>query len=166
MSKPRIILGIDPGSRCTGYGLIHVDGQTITHLDHGHIKTKGDDLGSRLFQIHSQLTDVVNEFQPDEAAIEQVFTCHNPRTALILGQARGVALLAVSHLPTKEYAPRSVKQAVVGYGNAAKDQMQHMMRALLKLTTTPPSDAADALAVAWCHANSQNSYERLIKDSQ
>ncbi len=164
-NSPRIILGIDPGSRCTGYGIIGISGQDIKHIGHGQIRTKGDDLGSRLQQIHHQLNLVIDEFQPDEAAIEQIFTCRNPRSALILGHARGVALLAVSHLPNSEYSPRTIKQAVVGYGNAEKSQMQHMMRALLGLTTQPPSDAADALAVAWCHASSRRIHPSLLARS-
>ena len=153
VTKQRIILGIDPGSRSTGVGLLQQSGQHITCLHFEHIQASDAQLSKRLYIIHTRIAELIQQYQPDEAAIEQVFTYHNPQSALKLGQARGVALLAASHLRIAEYSARAVKKAVVGYGNAAKDQVQHMMRALLKLTQTPQSDAADALAIAWCHAN-------------
>lgn len=151
--KKRIILGIDPGSRCTGFGVVVQSGQKLHCLDYGQIKPSANSLADRLLHINQRLNELVVEHQPDEAAIEQIFTCRNPQSALKLGHARGAALMAVASLPLGEYAPRAIKQAVVGYGGASKEQVQHMVTRLLNLKSRPAADAADALAIALCHAH-------------
>lgn len=155
--ESQIILGIDPGSRCTGYGLIRVIQNQSTCLAFGEIRTNGTQLQNRLQQINDALNQIIQTHQPHEAAIEQVFTFHNHQSALKLGQARGAALVALTQaaLPVSEYSARQVKKAVVGYGGASKTQIQQMVTLLLKLKTPPPADAADALAIALCHANSR-----------
>lgn len=153
------ILGIDPGSRITGYGLIEVAGNRYRHVASGRIISGTGDRGQRLLRIHSALTALIAEFAPTEAAVESVFVHRNPASALLLGQARGAALvaLAAAGLSLAEYAPASVKSALVGYGRADKPQIQHMVCAILGLTAPPPADAADALAVALCHAHQRAS---------
>ena len=150
-----IILGIDPGSIRTGYGIISVEQKQQRYLASGCIKTKGETASAKLKQIFEGIQQIVAEYQPAEAAIEEVFMQANPKSALTLGQARGVAMVAaaLAGLPVAEYSPRQIKQAAVGYGAAQKEQVQHMVRCLLNLSQTPQSDAADALAVALCHAN-------------
>jgi crossover junction endodeoxyribonuclease RuvC len=147
------ILGIDPGSRRTGYGVIQSKGSAISCLAHGYIAANEEEVSQRLWRIQQGLITVIQEFLPEEAAIEQVFVKQNPQTALKLGQARGVALAAVAGyaLPLAEYSPRKIKQSVVGYGAAAKTQVQHMIKILLKMAEHPQADAADALAIALCH---------------
>jgi crossover junction endodeoxyribonuclease RuvC len=148
------ILGIDPGSIRTGYGIVEISGKNrMTCLTHGYIATQGKDMSQRLLQIYQGLLSVIHSYQPNEAAIEQVFIQQNPQTALKLGQARGAALVAAAQqaLPLAEYSPRKIKQSVVGYGAAAKVQVQHMIKALLQMTEAPQADAADALAIALCH---------------
>lgn len=150
-----IILGIDPGSRITGYGLIKKNGNKYQYISSGCIKTESSShLAKKLFQIHQGITSLINEFSPAEAAIEKVFMHENPDSALKLGQARGAAFVAIaSHdIPVAEYTPRTVKQAVVGYGAADKQQVQYMIKFLLGLSAVPSPDAADALAIAICHA--------------
>ncbi len=148
------ILGIDPGSRATGYGVIEKCGHQIGFVACGTIRTTYSDLGMRLLDIYEGLRAVIDRHQPEVAAVEQVFMAVNPASALKLGHARGAAVLAAmrSGLRVHDYAPRLVKQAVAGYGQADKAQVQHMVRALLELSSTPAQDAADALAVAICHA--------------
>ncbi len=143
-----IILGIDPGSRVTGYGVIRQVGRQLSYLGSGCIRTKVDDLPSRLKLIYAGVTEIITQFQPDYFAIEQVFMAKNADSALKLGQARGVAIVAATNqsLPVFEYAARQVKQTVVGIGSAEKSQVQHMVRTLLKLPANPQADAADALA--------------------
>ncbi len=152
-----IILGIDPGSRITGYGILRQQGRVLTYLGSGCIRTKVDDLPSRLKLIYAGVCEIITQFQPDFFAIEQVFMAKNADSALKLGQARGVAIVAAMNhdLPVFEYAARQVKQTVVGIGSADKSQVQHMVRVLLKLTASPQADAADALAIAitHCHVN-------------
>lgn len=159
----RIILGIDPGSRCTGYGVIWTQGSQHAHITHGHIKTSNKALNFRLHEIQQGLLKVIETYHPDEAAIEQVFTFHNHQSALKLGQARGAALAttAAYDLFVAEYSARQVKQAVVGYGAATKAQVQHMITLLLKLKESPQADAADALAIALCHTNTQRVNQKL-----
>lgn len=155
-----VILGIDPGSRITGYGIIRQSGRQLTYLGSGCIRTKVDDLPSRLKYIYSGVSEIITQFQPDLFAIEQVFMARNADSALKLGQARGAAIVAaVNHdLPVFEYAARQVKQTVVGNGGAEKSQVQHMVRSLLKLPASPQADAADALAIAITHCHiTQNS---------
>lgn len=158
------ILGIDPGSRATGYGLIEQQGHHLSHLDNGVIITHSSSpLAVRLEQIYSRLETLIAQFNPDAVAVEQVFVARNPASALKLGHARGVALLAgvKAGLPVAEYSALQVKSAVVGYGRAAKNQVQQMTRTLLNLPEIAQEDAADALAVAICHAHSHQLTARV-----
>ena len=150
------ILGVDPGSRATGYGVIEKQGSRLLYVVCGVIRLgEKYSFNERLKVIFDGLCEVIKKHKPSVAAVEDVFVAANPRTALKLGHARGVAVLAGLHncLAVYDYTPRMVKQAVVGYGNADKQQVQQMVRVLLKLSSSPSSDAADALAVAMCHAN-------------
>lgn len=157
-----LILGIDPGSRITGYGVINSVGNRNEYVTSGCIRIKGEILADKLQQIFTGVTEIINQFQPQEMAIEQVFMARNADSALKLGQARGVAMVAGTNegLPIYEYAARKVKQSVVGNGAADKHQVQQMVTHILKLTGTPQADAADALAIALCHAHTRVS---LIK---
>jgi crossover junction endodeoxyribonuclease RuvC len=149
-----IILGLDPGLRRTGWGLVEADGNRLRHLGDGVICSDADrPLSERLAQLHRGVGRVLEEWRPDEAAVEQTFVNRNPESTLKLGQARGVVLLApaLAGLLVAEYAPTSVKQAVVGTGRAAKDQVGMMVRTLLPGCLVASPDAADALAVAICH---------------
>ena len=159
-----IILGIDPGSRITGYGVIKKAGQKSEYIASGCIRVQGDELASRLKQIFDGVSEIIHQFQPTDFAIEQVFMAKNPDSALKLGQARGAAIVAATafDLPVAEYSARQIKQSVVGKGNADKSQVQHMVTYLLELAARPQADAADALAVALCHNHTQQS---LIKMS-
>ncbi len=158
-----IILGIDPGSRITGYGVIRQLGGRVEYLGSGCIRTSGAQLSDKLKQIYDGVSEVIIQFQPDLFAIEQVFMAKNPDSALKLGQARGCAIVAAVNagLPVAEYAARQVKQSVVGTGAADKEQVQHMVKQLLKLPACPQADAADALAVALCHTHTQQSLIRM-----
>ena len=150
------ILGIDPGSRTTGYGIIDKNGSQIGFVTCGTIRTTAHrNLNDRLLEIFEGLMHVIDQHHPDVAAVEDMFIANNPRSALKLGHARGVAVLAAlkSGMRVHDYPPRKVKQAVAGYGHAEKEQVQHMVQALLELSSAPSSDASDALAVAICHAN-------------
>jgi crossover junction endodeoxyribonuclease RuvC len=152
------ILGIDPGSRATGYGLIEQQGNRLIHLDNGAIFTRSEEaLARRLQTIYQELNRLITTYRPDAVAVEQVFMARNPASALKLGHARGVALLAGINagLAVAEYSALQVKSAVVGYGRAGKHQVQQMTRTLLNLTEIAQEDAADALAVAICHAHSR-----------
>ena len=157
-----LILGIDPGSRITGYGVINCVGNHNEYVASGCIRIKGDELPERLQQVYMGVSEVIERYSPQEFAIEQVFMARNADSALKLGQARGVAIVAGTNaaLPVYEYAARKVKQSVVGNGSADKAQVQHMVAHILKLPGLPQSDAADALAIALCHAHTRNS---LIK---
>jgi crossover junction endodeoxyribonuclease RuvC len=153
-----IILGIDPGSRVTGFGLLQVQESTakMSYLASGCIRTTEEkNLADRLARIYAGIDEIIVHYRPHEVAIEQVFLKHNVLSALKLGHARGAAMVACANhqLPIAEYAPRLIKQAVVGYGGAEKSQIQHMVVALLNLNKTPSSDAADALAIAICHTH-------------
>lgn len=152
-----LILGIDPGSRITGFGVIKVTGKAIAYIASGCIKLPAVSLDKKLKILHTGLQAVMDEHTPDQAAIEQVFMSQNPASALKLGQARGAAMIMIAarDIPVAEYSARQIKQAVVGYGAADKLQVQQMVRFLLKLESNPPADAADALAVAICHAHTQ-----------
>ena len=150
------ILGIDPGSRATGYGVIEVSRDGLSFVACGVIKTTTSfPFAVRLNEIFDGINEVVQLHGPTVAAVEDVFMSSNPRTALKLGQARGAAIVAAMQngLSVSDYSPRLVKQAVAGYGQAEKSQVQQMVRVLLGLKGKPSSDAADALAVAICHAN-------------
>jgi crossover junction endodeoxyribonuclease RuvC len=159
------ILGIDPGSRITGYGVIDVSGQRLVHVDSGCLRVTGDDLGQRLHQIHRGIAEVVARHDPAELAIEKVFVHRNVGSALKLGQARGAAVVAAvaAGLTMNEYSPNEIKQAVTGRGHAQKQQVQHMIKMLLALPELPASDAADALAVAVCHGHVRDSRARLAR---
>lgn len=154
-----LILGIDPGSRVTGFGLINSIGQKNEYLASGCIRTGEGELPERLQSIFASITQLIEEHCPQEFAIEQVFMGRNADSALKLGQARGVAIVAATqqNLPVFEYSPRTIKQSVVGAGGADKSQVQHMVQRLLQLPGLPQSDAADALAIALCHAHSRAS---------
>ena len=153
----KIILGIDPGIADTGYGFLRVRGGCLECLEYGSIKTPaGQALPERLQTLYQELNRLIKKHKPQAAAAEQLFFNKNVRTALIVGQARGVALLAVSQagLPLLDFTPAQVKQAVSAYGQASKLQVQKMVKLILKLDKLPqPDDAADALAVAICAAN-------------
>ncbi|MGB5325858.1 MAG: crossover junction endodeoxyribonuclease RuvC [Pseudomonadales bacterium] len=152
-----IILGIDPGSQVTGYGLVACAGGVPRYLASGCIRLVGEpSMSARLERLYRSLQEIASEYQPTEAAIEQVFVGKSASSALKLGQARGVAMLAAaqSGLPVFEYAARAIKQAVAASGAADKAQVQAMVVRLLNLNGTPAADAADALAVALCHAHS------------
>lgn len=159
------ILGIDPGSLVTGYGVLEKNGAGILHVDSGVIAPSPRKLFSaRLHEIYTNLGLLLKKFRPDEVAIEEVFFAQNVRSALKLGEARGVALLAIENqaLPMFEYSAREVKQAITGYGQADKQQVQKMMQRLLKLPEPSAVDASDALAIAFCHIQSRKmkSYDR------
>lgn len=153
-----LVLGIDPGTAATGYGLVREDDAVLSLLDCGVITTAaGEEPAHRLRTIYQGLTEVIRRHQPDAAAVEELFFSRNVRTALSVGQARGVTLLALADagLPIHEYKPLQVKQAITGYGGADKRQVQDMVRLLLNLDRVPePDDAADAVAVAVCHIHS------------
>ena len=157
------ILGIDPGSQITGYGIIDMDVNHAIHVAHGEIQVQGDSQGAKLHLIYEHLGKLIAEHQPDEAAIERVFMHRNADSALKLGQARGAAIVAcVEHgLEVFEYTANQVKQATVGKGHAIKEQVQHMIKILLCLDTMPRPDAADALAVALCHGHSRSGLLRM-----
>ena len=163
-----IILGIDPGSRVTGYGVIRQVGRHLEYLGSGAIRTSVDDMPTRLKHIYAGITEIITQFQPDMFAIEQVFMAKNPDSALKLGQARGTAIVAaVNHdLPVFEYAARLVKQTVVGIGSADKVQVQEMVARILQLSAKPQADAADALAIAITHAHSIQHSLTVAKQSQ
>ena len=155
------VLGIDCGSRVTGYGVIDTDGADCVFVRCGIIRTKSSDaLAVRLRFIHNSLVEIIREFQPEAAAFESLFYATNVQSALKLGHVRGVSMFAAADadLPVFEYSPLEVKSAVTGYGRAEKLQVQQMVRALLRLNASPePFDASDALAVAICHVHSNRS---------
>src|SRR5882762_11604520 len=159
------VLGIDCGTEYTGYGVVElVGGGTLVCLASGAIKlSPREPLPVRLNRIYERLAELIVEHQPEQVAIEDVFYALNVKSALKLGQVRGVAMLAASKagLSVSEYSPLSIKSAVVGYGRAEKQQVQHMVTRLLNLTETPePADAADALAIAICHLHTSATLER------
>ena len=153
-----IILGIDPGTATTGYGVIESKNGKITAVDHGCILTKaGQDLDMRLDIIFDELAKLIEKFKPEMVAVEELFFASNAKTAISVGHARGVILLACrkAKVPVYEYTPLQVKQAICGYGRGDKQQIQKMVKALLNLNEIPkPDDAADGLAIAICHAHS------------
>ena len=154
-----LVLGIDPGIAITGYGLVREDAAgNLLAVDYGVVRTPSKDpMPERLRQIYHQIYEIANLHQPDSSAVEKLFFQSNVKTAISVGQGRGVAILALAEaeIPVAEYTPMEIKQAVAGYGGADKYQVQHMIRALLNLDDIPqPDDAADALAVAICHLHS------------
>lgn len=156
----RRILGIDPGSRVTGFGILEIRHPTEPPLCllGGCIRLTDDNLSTRLGALFSEIQGIMLEYRPSECAIEQVFVHKNALSALKLGQARGVAIAAMmtARIPMYEYAPRQIKQAIVGTGSATKEQIQHMIQILLKLPEKPQADAGDALAIALCHLNTHD----------
>lgn len=159
------ILGIDPGSLVTGYGVIDSDGSHNVHVASGPIRIKAETLPLRLKIIFEGITAVIQQHQPQQVAIEKVFMSRNADSALKLGQARGAAIAAavMQDLPVSEYTPRLIKQAVVGKGSAAKEQVQHMVKILLNRQLELQADEADALAVALCHGHIGGTLERLAE---
>lgn len=147
-----VIIGIDPGSRRTGYGVIRLDGNRHVYIASGHLNLISFTTNERLRQIYLGVQQVMQSYQPHEAAIEQIFMKDNPNSALKLGQARGAAIVALD-VPVAEYSAREVKKSVVGHGAANKDQVQFMVKRLLNLSGNLQPDASDALAVALCHAH-------------
>ena len=149
-----VIIGIDPGSRLTGYGIIRKTGSKCEFIDAGTIRTETEEMPLRLKRIYEGLKRVIDFYQPTEASVEQVFLARNPDSALKLGQARGAAVtvLMMHDVAVSEYSARQIKQAVVGVGSAEKEQVQAMVTRLLNIPVIPQADAADALAAALCHA--------------
>ena len=158
-------MGIDPGSRKTGFGVIETLKSQHVYIASGVIRLPDAPLPERLQVIFESVTEVINEYLPTEMAIEQVFMAKNPNSALILGQARGAAIVAATNqqLSVAEYEAKKVKQSVVGNGGAEKSQVQHMVKQILRLSAMPQEDAADALAAALCHANSQQHLNMVAK---
>jgi crossover junction endodeoxyribonuclease RuvC len=161
------VLGIDPGSLVTGFGVVEDGANGLQALAWGAVRTTArQPLSERLKRIYDGLCQAVQIWQPDAVSVEQVFFAENPKTALTLGHARGVALLTVAHaaLPLVEYSALEIKMAVTGYGRAAKPQMQQMVQTLLRLDELPqPVDAADALAAAICHVHTQKFHARVLR---
>lgn len=149
------IIGIDPGLRVTGWGVVDVDGPRLSHVANGQCRSEGADLAARLASLFAALEAVLAEHAPTHAAVEQTFVNRDGAGTLKLGQARGIAMLAPARagLPVAEYAPNAVKKAVVGVGHATKDQVAHMVRIQLPGVVPAGPDAADALALAICHAH-------------
>lgn len=157
------ILGIDPGSRITGFGIIELVDGKARYVTSGCVRLGAGGLPQRLWEIYEGVSSIVETYRPAEMVVERVFVKRNVDSALKLGQARGAAIVAgVGHsLPVFEYSPAEIKQALAGKGNAAKEQVQHMVRALLKLPGVPQADAADALAMALCHSQLRRTARRL-----
>ena len=159
MSKVRII-GIDPGLRNTGWGVIEAEGTRLSYVADGSVHSDADaPLATRLLQIHEQLVEILQRYVPDEAAIEETFVNKDARATLKLGQARGAAMLApaLAGITVAEYAPNVVKKSVVGAGHAEKDQVKHMVKVLLPRAELKTADSIDALAIAICHAHHRGS---------
>lgn len=165
MARVVRILGIDPGSRVTGFGVIDSDGVRSALVESGCIRLDDGDFATRLGRIYAGLHGVLDRLGPAEVAVEQVFVAHNAQSALKLGHARGAAICAavMAGLPVFEYTPREVKQAVVGTGGADKVQVQHMVRRLLAIDAELAADAADALAVALSHAHGRTARTMLTR---
>lgn len=164
------VMGIDPGSACTGYGIVEEVDRQLRAVSWGSIRcSPKQTFPERLKRIHDELVRVIREFSPDSVAVEDLFFASNAKSALKLGQTRGVTLLAamVAEKPIAEYSPLEVKQSVVGYGRAEKEQVRTMVTALLKLKEPPePLDAADALAIAICHIHAAKTKARLKAGGQ
>lgn len=163
LTERRRILGIDPGSRRTGFGVLDFSGDSPTYVASGTVSSIDGDFPDRLKQIFKAVSDIVAEYRPDVVAIESVFMHKNAGSALKLGHARSAALCATFGFEVEvfEYAPREIKQAIVGTGAASKEQVQHMVIALLSLDAAPAEDAADALAAALCHGHQHRVRARL-----
>lgn len=163
MNNDQRILGIDPGSRATGFGLIDLIGSQAKYISSGVIKSTKGDFTERLKVIHKSVYKLIKEYNPDIMVIESVFVHKNPSSALKLGHARAAALCATFDFDVSvfEYSPREIKKAVVGTGAASKEQVQHMVVSLLNLDGTPAEDAADAIAAALCYSNQRAMYDSL-----
>ena len=160
------LIGFDPGLRQTGWGVIESEGNRLIHVANGAVSTNSKaDLANRLVELHDGLLKVIERFAPMEAAVEETFVNKNPKSTLKLGQARGVVLLvpARAGCPVAEYSPNLIKKSVVGAGHAAKEQVQMMIKVLLPSCEIANADAADALAVAICHAHHRSSAEVMLK---
>lgn len=159
------IIGVDPGSRFTGFGVIDAQGNQLHCVAQGFIDSTKGEMPERLATLQRRLADVVAEYSPESGAVESAFVHRNAQSALKLGQARGVVLAVLSAAGVKvaEYAPREVKLSVVGYGNAEKTQVQHMICQLLALREKPQEDAADALAIAVCHQHRAAMADKLAR---
>lgn len=157
MPTPVTILGIDPGSQITGVGVIQSQGNELKHLYSESLKLPKGELTLRLENLYQRLQTIIAQLRPDVMSIERVFVAKNPQSALVLGHARGAAMLAAvnNRIPVVEYSATEIKKTVVGRGRADKTQVQHMMRVLLNLRVMPEVDASDALAAAVCHAHNQ-----------
>ena len=157
-----IVLGIDPGSRKTGFGVISTHGDKYDYIASGVINVAKFEFSERLLRIHQSILEITQQYEPEVFAIEQVFMGKNANSALKLGQARGAAIVAakIGGLRFAEYMPSEIKQAVVGTGAADKKQVQHMVTKILKLSATPQEDAADALAAAICYAHTERTLIR------
>ncbi len=157
-----VILGIDPGSRITGFGVIAVERGLTRYVASGCVRVQSRALPARLHEIYAGIAEVMTAYRPDQVAIERVFVHRNADSALKLGHARGAAICAATchEVEVAEYSPREIKQAIVGTGGAAKQQIQHMVCALLNLKEAPQADAADALAVALCHSHTRQTASR------
>lgn len=160
-----IILGIDPGSRITGYGVVAEEANKLTYIASGCIRTEYDSIPERIAQIFAGVSQIISQYKPTVASIEEVFMSVNPGAALKLGQARGAAIAAIvkETIPVYEYSAREVKKAMVGTGAADKTQVKHMVKTLLKLSGDPQADAADALAIAICHINTYRGQQQFKK---
>jgi len=163
LTDNRRILGIDPGSRITGFGVVDFSGDNPTYVASGTVSSSDGEFPDRLRQIFTSVGEIVTEYRPDVVAIESVFMHRNAGSALKLGHARSAALCATFEhdVEVVEYAPREIKQAIVGTGAASKEQVQHMVIALLSLEATPALDASDALAAALCHGHQRRVRARL-----
>lgn len=164
--QPRIVVGIDPGTVATGWGVVEANGDVLRHLGHGTINASGAEPQSvRLSRIYRGLGDVLREYQPDGISLERLFFAKNVQSALKLGQARGVALLAAEEhgIEVHEYTAVEIKSAVVGFGHATKQQVQMMIASLLRVAGRVPADASDALAAAICHLNRQSFQARIAE---
>ena len=162
-----IILGIDPGSRTTGFGLIENQANRLRYIDSGNIRVSGDSLPQRLGRIFSEIENVIQKHRPQQMSIENVIMARNPDSALKLGQARGAAICAAyqAGLEIAEYAPREIKQAIVGSGAANKEQVQHMVKRLLGIRQQLQADEADGLAIAICHAQFYATHQKTGIDA-
>jgi len=158
-----LLLGLDPGLRNTGWGVVAAEGNRLRHVANGVVRPPAGDLALRLLALHEALADIISRIAPDEAAVEETFVNVNGKSTLKLGQARGIVMLApaLAGVPVTEYSANTVKKAMVGFGHAGKDQIGHMVRALLPGAEIGSPDAADALAVAICHAHHAASKRRL-----
>ncbi len=158
-----VILGIDPGSRVTGFGIISFESSRAAYVASGCLRIKEGGISYRLEQIYAGISEIIDTWSPSQVAIEEVFLAKNPSSALKLGQARGAAIVAAANkgLSVAEYSARKVKQSVVGSGAADKLQVQHMVQSILGLTARPQADAADALAIALCHAHTEQGLIKL-----